>query len=189
MYFNSFKYILIYFNTPFYLPPFRTVCVRTYERTDGTYTLPVPSVHSQHPWADTESGEIRSTYLKNLFLLTSLSSSFSSSSPYPPPLMIIISCSSIPSLVILLLFILLHTSYSPLILLLPPRHPPPHLFLFLIVSQRHLTAHSGLISSAIFIDDGSKLITAGQTDGTIILWKVKHTHVLYEYRHVHMQSI
>ena len=94
------------------MSPFRTVCVRTYERTDGTYTLPVPSVHSQHPWADTESGEIRSTYLKKKFLLTSLSSSFSSSSPYPRPLMIIISCSSAPSLVIL-----------------PLPHPPPNLLL------------------------------------------------------------
>jgi WD40 repeat protein len=66
--------------------------------------------------------------------------------------------------------------------LIPSLYLPPHI----IVSQRHLSAHSGLVSSALFIDDGSKLVTAGQADGTIILWKVRHTHKLFLHTCLHI---
>jgi WD40 repeat protein len=41
-----------------------------------------------------------------------------------------------------------------------------------VYTQRHIPAHSGTISNIIFIEDGSKIVTAGRTDGSIIVWKV-----------------
>jgi WD40 repeat protein len=42
------------------------------------------------------------------------------------------------------------------------------------VNQRHLTAHNGMLSSMVFIEEGSKLVTAGGVDGVIIVWKVTY---------------
>lgn len=42
------------------------------------------------------------------------------------------------------------------------------------VGQRHLIAHSGALSSMVFIEEGSKLVTAGGADGVIIVWKVTY---------------
>lgn len=56
-------------------------------------------------------------------------------------------------------------------------------------AQRHTPAHSGTISNIIFIEEGSKIVTAGRTDGSIIVWKVltgswtytNSIHILYTY--------
>ena len=56
-------------------------------------------------------------------------------------------------------------------------------------AQRHIPAHSGTISNIIFIEEGSKIVTAGRTDGSIIVWKVlkgswtytNSIHILYTY--------